>query len=66
MSSAGLDTTGTLTDRWARLHRDIVILEMAVEVATEPSPEVVVAGIEARAFVRAQMRRERQHIGEVK
>lgn len=43
---------------------DIPHLEFAVDVAVMPDPEIVVAGIEGRAIVRAGMADIRRWIGE--
>lgn len=51
---------------WCKVHRDIEVLELLVQPDFGRNPEVIVAGIEGRAIVRAGMQRELRFIGEVK
>lgn len=47
-----------------KLRHDVMVFEMQSEIAHQPNPEIIVAGIEGRAIVRAGMQRELRFIGE--
>lgn len=65
--SVTIDAMDRLSAQLRRVARvDVPHLMLALDVAVQPDPEIVVAGIEGRATVRAGMRDVLRWLGEVK